>query len=175
MIMDIISKSPTIPVKGGVVPIRPTNGEVVFEDVCLSYIPNPSSTSAGPSSPSSLSLRHPMVIQHMNLTIEPGERVAIVGLSGSGKSSLISLLLRYYSPTSGNIYFSGSDIAEVDARWLKANIGVVTQDPMLFGISIRDNIVSAYVRDLLFLAMTVGPGCDVLLLNPFLHTGLWER
>lgn len=140
MVMDIIMKKPSIPVKGGMIPIKPATGQVVFEDVSLSY--NSGQSVTVPSSPSSSHRDSALIIQHMNLTVEPGERVAIVGLSGSGKSSLISLLLRYYSPTSGKIFFSGADIAEVDPRWLKANIGVVTQDPMLFGISIRENIVS---------------------------------
>lgn len=155
-IMDIIAHKPTIPVKGGTVPSfaarvapfsppivsssmsvpkalpAPRSFDLVFDDVSLTY---------SSETDSQQSLHRAPVLSHLNLRIPEGQRVAIVGLSGSGKSSLISLLLRFYKPTTGRILFGGHDVQSLDPRWLKAQLGVALQDPMLFGgISIRENI-----------------------------------
>lgn len=144
-IMDIISQKPTIPVKGGLVPssssfIAPSPPhDLVFENVSLTYS-SPTNTSSPYSSPPPSSTRHP-VLSNLHLHIKQGQRIAIVGLSGSGKSSLVSLLLRFYKPTTGRILYGGDDIQTLDPRWLKAQLGVALQDPMLFGgISLRENI-----------------------------------
>ncbi|TXR53935.1 ABC transporter ATP-binding protein [Reinekea thalattae] len=81
------------------------------------------------------------VIENLNLTIEPGERVGLVGRSGAGKSTLINLLLRFYELQSGRILIDDQDIATVAQDSLRANIGVVTQDTMLLHRSIRENIL----------------------------------
>ncbi len=130
-IMDIIAQQPTIPVKGGLIP-SPHAGSslpadlLVFEDVSLVYA-------------SEKHVRVP-VIEHLHLRIRQGQRVAMVGLSGSGKSSLISMLLRYYEPSAGRILYAGHDLSELDPRWVKAQLGVVMQDAALFNISLRENI-----------------------------------
>lgn len=82
---------------------------------------------------------HP-VIQGLNLKIKKGEKIAIIGSNGSGKTSLINLLLRLYTPTSGNIYFNGVDIQSLDIDKYRENFSVVTQMPYLFNDSIRNNI-----------------------------------
>ncbi|MFB2533492.1 ABC transporter ATP-binding protein [Paracoccus sp. p4-l81] len=88
--------------------------------------------------------RRPAVIDGLDLTIAPGEKVGLVGRSGAGKSTLVNLLLRFYDLDSGRILIDGQDIAQVTQESLRAAIGVVTQDTSLLHRSVRDNI--AYGR-----------------------------
>jgi ATP-binding cassette subfamily B multidrug efflux pump len=81
------------------------------------------------------------VIEGMNLSIRPGEKVGIVGRSGAGKSTLVNLLLRFYDVESGRILIDGQDISRVTQESLRAQIGMVTQDTSLLHRSIRDNIL----------------------------------
>lgn len=81
------------------------------------------------------------VIDGLDLTIRPGEKVGIVGRSGAGKSTLVNLLLRFYDVESGRILIDGQDIARVSQETLRAQIGMVTQDTSLLHRSIRDNIL----------------------------------
>ncbi|WVO18341.1 protoheme IX farnesyltransferase [Cryptococcus depauperatus] len=80
------------------------------------------------------------VLDGLNLRIDKGERIALVGGSGSGKSSIQLLLLRFYDPTAGSILFSGKDIKEYIPESWRSRIGVVQQDPVLFGGTIEENI-----------------------------------
>lgn len=80
------------------------------------------------------------VIDRLDLTIEPGERVGVVGPSGAGKTTLASLLLRFYDPEAGRITIDGVDIAEITQQSLRRNIGMVTQDTSLLHRSIGENI-----------------------------------
>jgi ATP-binding cassette subfamily B multidrug efflux pump len=82
----------------------------------------------------------PPVVNQLNLTIRPGERVGIVGRSGAGKSTLVNLLLRFHEPESGRILIDGQDIAHVTQESLRASIGMVTQDTSLLHRSIAANI-----------------------------------
>jgi ATP-binding cassette subfamily B multidrug efflux pump len=97
-------------------------GEIRFDDVSFHY-----GKGAG-------------VIDHLSLTIRPGERVGLVGPSGAGKSTLMSLLLRFYDAESGKVLIDGQDVAGVAQDSLRAKIGVVTQDTSLMHRSVRDNI-----------------------------------
>ena len=81
------------------------------------------------------------VIDHLTLTVKPGEKVGLVGRSGAGKSTLINLLLRFYDLESGRILIDGQDIARVQQDSLRAAIGMVTQDTSLLHRSVRDNIL----------------------------------
>jgi len=76
----------------------------------------------------------------INVSIRPGEVVALVGRSGAGKSSILNLLLRFYDPDEGRILVDGHDTRKLDAPWLRSQIGVVMQEPMLFSGTIADNI-----------------------------------
>jgi ATP-binding cassette subfamily B protein len=82
----------------------------------------------------------PAVIEDVSLEIEPGRILAIVGRSGSGKTTLGRLLLGLYRPESGRILYDGIDLAELEARSVRTQLGIVTQRPYLFGTSIRENI-----------------------------------
>lgn len=80
------------------------------------------------------------VLNGLNLKIDKGERIALVGGSGSGKSSIQLLLLRFYDPTSGSVLFSDNDIRKYIPESWRSRIGVVQQDPVLFGGTIEENI-----------------------------------
>jgi ATP-binding cassette, subfamily B, multidrug efflux pump len=81
------------------------------------------------------------VIQDLSLTIQPGEKIGLVGRSGAGKSTIVNLLLRFYDLQQGRILIDGQDIAHVTQDSLRAGIGMVTQDTSLLHRSVRDNIV----------------------------------
>lgn len=77
----------------------------------------------------------------VNLNIEPNTVTAIVGRSGSGKSTIASLLLRFYEPQSGGVYLDGVDIRELNLKWFRNHIAAVSQEPVLFSGTIRENIL----------------------------------
>jgi ATP-binding cassette subfamily B protein len=85
----------------------------------------------------------PLVVRNVSLDIHPGQRIGIAGRSGSGKSTLAHLLLGLYQPVSGRIEYDGQDLAELDARSVRRQLGIVTQHPYVFGSSIRENIALA--------------------------------
>jgi len=80
------------------------------------------------------------VLNNINLTIKPGEKVALVGPSGAGKTTFVRLLLRLYSATSGKILIDGQDISQVTQESLRKNISMVPQDPILFHRTLAENI-----------------------------------
>lgn len=93
----------------------------------------------------SLSFRYPtrldaVVLDNLTLRVPGGQVLAICGSSGSGKSTLAQLLLRFYEPQSGQIRIGNIPINEMPLEWLRANIGTVPQEPVLFSSSIYDNI-----------------------------------
>jgi ATP-binding cassette subfamily B multidrug efflux pump len=81
------------------------------------------------------------VLDNLNLTIKPGEKIGVVGRSGAGKSTLVNLLLRFYDIESGRILIDGQDIRDVSQESLRGQIGMVTQDTSLLHRSVRDNIL----------------------------------
>ena len=80
-------------------------------------------------------------LDKLNLTIEPGEKVGLIGRSGAGKSTLVKLLLRFYDPDSGRILMDGQDISRVQQESLRSHIGMVQQDSALLHRSVRENIL----------------------------------
>ncbi|KAL0659785.1 hypothetical protein Bca4012_080370 [Brassica carinata] len=105
--------------------LRKVDGHIQFTDVTFSY----------PSRPDVL------IFDKLNLAIPAGKMVALVGGSGSGKSTVISLIERFYEPTSGAVLLDGNDIRELDIKWLRGHIGLVSQEPALFATTIRENIM----------------------------------
>lgn len=85
------------------------------------------------------------MLRDVNLHIKPGMRVALVGPSGSGKSTLLLLLMRFFDPDHGKVTLDGTDLRELDVRWLREQIGVVFQDPLLLSGSLYENM--AFGRD----------------------------
>jgi subfamily B ATP-binding cassette protein MsbA len=81
-----------------------------------------------------------MVLRNINLDVEPGEILALVGASGGGKTSMVNLIPRFYDPTRGTIYIDGIDIRHTSIAALRSQIAIVTQEPILFNDSVRYNI-----------------------------------
>jgi ATP-binding cassette subfamily C protein LapB len=92
-------------------------------------------------------------LQHINLVVRPGEKIGIIGRSGSGKSSLAKLIVGLYQPDAGSLLVDGIDVRQLDVSDLRHNIGYVPQDIQLFSGTLRDNLVSGarYVEDELVL------------------------
>ena len=108
--------------------LLPSAATVAFDDVHFRY---PSRTDMP-------------VLRGVTLEAKPGERIALVGASGAGKSTIVSLLLRFYEPDSGHILIGGKNVLELDTAALRARMAIVPQEVLLFGGSIRENI--AYGR-----------------------------
>lgn len=88
-----------------------------------------------------------MVLKNVNLNIESNTVTAIVGRSGSGKSTIAALLLRFYEPQAGAIYLDGVDIKQMNLKWLRTHIAAVAQEPVLFSGTIRENILYGLKSD----------------------------
>src|SRR5262249_38283869 len=99
------------------------SGEVRFEDVEFRY--------PGADEP---------ILRDINLTVAPGETVAIVGVTGSGKTSLVALVPRLYDVTAGRITLDGRDIRELTLGSLRSAVGVAFEEPTLFSMSVRENL-----------------------------------
>ncbi|MDY5844982.1 MAG: ABC transporter ATP-binding protein [Bariatricus sp.] len=121
-IFDLIEEEPQVPEKNGAVTLDNVKGNVKLEDVAFSYLPEQK------------------LIEHFSLNVKPGERVAIVGPTGCGKTTLINLLMRFYDVTDGTIYVENEDIRDVTRKSLRAGYGMVLQETWLKAGTIRDNI-----------------------------------
>lgn len=125
-IMEVINRVPKIDsadMEGQI--LRNVSGEVQFQHVQFAY----------PSRPDA------MVLNDLSLTIPAGRTVALVGGSGSGKSTVISLLQRFYDPIAGTIAVDGVTIEKLQLKWLRSQMGLVSQEPALFATSIKENIL----------------------------------
>ena len=85
------------------------------------------------------------MLKGLNLIVKPGETLALVGQSGCGKSTCIQLLERFYDGSGGNVKIDNERISELNVKWLRQQIGLVQQEPILFDKSIKENIL--YGRD----------------------------
>jgi ATP-binding cassette subfamily B protein len=106
-VFELLDRVPGIPVSGGHVPQR-LRGDVVFRDVEFAYPTR----------------REVVVLRRASFGITAGKVVALVGMSGAGKSTCIALLERFYDPDDGAVLVDGADIRDLDPRWLRRNIGV---------------------------------------------------
>ncbi|CAL9113549.1 unnamed protein product [Musa textilis] len=84
-----------------------------------------------------------MVLSNFSLKVSGGQTVAVVGVSGSGKSTIISLIERFYDPVAGQILLDGRDLKLFNLRWLRGHMGLVQQEPVIFSTTIRENIIYA--------------------------------
>jgi ATP-binding cassette, subfamily B, bacterial len=82
-------------------------------------------------------------LKHINLTALPGQTIALVGATGSGKSTFLNLLSRFYEPNSGEILLDGNPLSSLSKEWLRDNTGFVTQEPFLFNTTLRENLTLA--------------------------------
>ena len=121
-IFEILNAESLVKEKPDAIELGRLKGQVIFEDVSFSYdqmIP---------------------ALHGVSLSVQPGQLVALVGGSGSGKSTIINLILRFYDVSSGRITIDGIDIRDITLASLRKNIGIAQQDVFLFSTSIRDNI-----------------------------------
>ena len=87
-----------------------------------------------------------VVLQNFNLTVQTGQMVALVGASGSGKSTIVGLLERFYLPMEGQILLDGKDISKLNLRWLRQHMAIVSQEPVLFSTTVYESIVHGLVN-----------------------------
>ena len=80
------------------------------------------------------------VLDNMSLSVKPGQTLALVGPSGCGKSTVVSLLERFYDPLSGSLTLDGSDLRDLNLHWLRSQMNIVSQEPVLFDTTIAENI-----------------------------------
>jgi ATP-binding cassette, subfamily B, multidrug efflux pump len=121
--MNTLSKPQTVLDKPAAAALTVPKGEVRFENVVFAY--------GGKK----------RVIDGLELTIKPGEKIGLVGRSGAGKSTIVNLLLRFYDVESGRVLIDGQDVSQVTQDSLRQQVGMVTQDTSLLHRSVRDNIV----------------------------------
>ncbi len=122
-IFALIEEEPQVPEKADAEVLRDVEGRVDLSHVAFSYVPEK------------------QLITDFNLSVKPGQRVAIVGPTGCGKTTVINLLMRFYDVNEGKICVDGADIREVTRKSLRANYGMVLQETWLKAGTIRDNIV----------------------------------
>jgi ATP-binding cassette subfamily B protein len=122
-VFELLDRQTAIPPGVGV-SLPAVRGEIRFEGVRFAYPTRPDVA----------------VLNEFQLTLEPGKVTAIVGPSGAGKSTIASLLYRLYDPQGGRLLLDGHPYAELEPEWLRRQVGVVAQEPLLFSTSIADNI-----------------------------------
>jgi len=129
-VVELINKKPAFEETGSEEPDTFV-GQLELRDVSFFYPARPSS----------------MVLSNFNLTVQPGEVVALVGPSGGGKSSIVKLLERQYLPSSGAVLVDGRDLGSYQSGWLKRKMALVSQEPVLYARSIKRNIIYGMMTD----------------------------
>ncbi|OEL12840.1 ABC transporter B family member 20 [Dichanthelium oligosanthes] len=127
-VFEIIDREPKID-PDDTTGLKPPNvyGSIEFKNVDFSY----------PARPEIL------VLSNFNLKVSGGQTLAVVGVSGSGKSTIISLIERFYDPVSGQVLLDGRDLKSFNLRWLRSHMGLIQQEPVIFSTTIRENIIYA--------------------------------
>jgi len=128
-VIELLKENREPLLEGDIQPEENVEGEIIFQNVCFEYEEdNP-------------------VLKDINFICNPGDVIALLGSTGSGKTSLVNLLPRFYDPTSGVITLDGVDITKYPRKYLRSQIGIVEQEPFLFSRSIRDNITYGVHRE----------------------------
>jgi len=120
-IFEIMDTQAAVTERPNSIELKSSRGEVAFEDVSFSYAGQPA-------------------VDGLNLIVKPGEKIAIVGRTGSGKTTVLNLIPRFYDVTSGRVTIDGTDIRDLKIASLRRLIGVVPQEPFIFPTTMRDNI-----------------------------------
>jgi ATP-binding cassette subfamily B protein len=121
-VFGILDTPPDVTSRPGALPVPALRGEVEFDDVSFSY---------DGKTP---------VLKNLSFRVEPGKSLAIVGLTGAGKSTIISLLMRFYDPAGGAVRIDGRDVRDYDLGSLRRHLGLVLQDVFLFAGTVEENI-----------------------------------
>lgn len=122
--LDTLEVQPEIQDSPTAVKLVSPQGRIAFEHVFFRYTPD------GPD-----------VIQDLSFEVQPGTKLALVGTSGAGKTSVFNLAMRYYDPTRGRVLVDGTDLRDLDLKSYRDHVGLVLQDNFLFSATIRDNIL----------------------------------
>ncbi|KAH8078415.1 P-loop containing nucleoside triphosphate hydrolase protein [Cristinia sonorae] len=104
-------------------------GDITLTDISFSY----------PSRPTV------PILKNLSMSFPAGKAVALVGPSGSGKSTVVNLVERFYDPLKGSVHLDGIDVRELNVKWLRSQIGLVSQEPILFAASIKDNVAHGLI------------------------------
>jgi ATP-binding cassette subfamily B protein/subfamily B ATP-binding cassette protein MsbA len=121
-VVEILQTTPQVADRPDAVPFEGGRGEVRFESVSFGYEPGK------------------LVLENVSFEAKPGQLIALVGPSGVGKTTMLSLLLRFYDPLSGRVLVDGRDVREYQYQTLRRHIAIVPQEPVLFSTSVRENI-----------------------------------
>ncbi len=160
-VFEVLDTEPEIVDADGAVELPDVRGEVVFDHVNFEYLPGIP------------------VLQDINLHVKPGETIALVGPTGAGKSTITSLVARFYDVTEGRLLIDGHDIRQIKRQSLARRLGIVLQDPFLFSGTVADNIrygrLDAPDEDVVQAAKTVGAHDFIKRLQHGYDTPLHER
>jgi ATP-binding cassette, subfamily B, bacterial len=160
-ILEVLDTAPDVASKPGATDLADCRGHVVFEDVSFGYAEGPP------------------VLSHFSLDIQPGETVALVGRTGSGKSTAARLVNRSYDARDGRVLIDGKDIRSLTLESVRGCVGMVTDEPFLFSVSIRDNIAygrpDAPLNDVTAAARAAGADDFISELPDGYHTIVGER
>lgn len=122
-IFETMDEQPQIKNAESAKPMPPIEGRVTFEDVTFYYEQDGAA-----------------ILKNIQFDVHPGETIALVGATGSGKTTIVSLISRFYDPSSGHVRIDGQDIKNIQLETLRAQMGVMLQDPFIFSGTIKDNI-----------------------------------
>ena len=160
-IFELMDVEPEVVDKVDAPSLPKIKGEIKYENVCLEYV------------------KGIQVLKNVNLHIKPGQTVALVGQTGAGKTSMVSLLVRFYDVTSGSITVDGYDLRDIQRNSLAAQASMVLQEPFLFSVSVGDNIkyrhTNATMEDVVTAAKAVGAHDFIMKLQQGYDTILYER
>jgi ABC-type multidrug transport system fused ATPase/permease subunit len=160
-IFELLDVQPDIQDSPDAIDLPPIKGDIQFENVSFGYEPDKE------------------VLHDINLSIKPGETVAIVGQTGSGKSSMVSLIARFYEIEKGAVKVDGYDVRKVTQQSLRHQIGIVPQDPVLFTGTIEENIkygrMTATHDEVVEVAKTVGAHTFINRLDKGYETSVGQR
>lgn len=134
-LFEIIDSEPRVSEKEDAIELENVRGEIVFENISFHYLPGKK------------------VLKNISFKVNPGEKIAIVGPPGSGKSTILKLIMRFYDPDEGRILLDGIDIRDIKISSLRKHVAYVPQEPFIFNRSIKENIAlgnpSASLEDII--------------------------
>ncbi|WYP27725.1 ABC transporter ATP-binding protein [Alkalihalobacillus sp. FSL W8-0930] len=160
-IFEFLDEKPSVPEKPDAKPLKDVKGELVFEHVEFAYDSNRKA------------------LDDINLTFEAGKTIALVGHTGSGKSTIVNLMSRFYDPTKGRIFLDGVDLKDLKLNELRTNVSYVLQDTFIFAGTIMENIRFGNVRatdeEVIEAAKAIGADTFISKLEKGYHTEVEEQ